>query len=89
MKKVCILINHFQIPDGVARTAVGLANELAKRDDIEVTLRSIFKFDKKMLSWLNPKIKAKSFFGFYFRGFAKIVDLIPDKLLYNMLIGKK
>ena len=89
MKKVFILINHFQIPDGVARTAVGLANELATREDIEVTLCSIFKFDNKMLSWLNPRIKTKRFFGFYFRGFAKLVDLIPDSLLYKMLVTKK
>lgn len=37
MKKIYILINHFQTQDGVARTAVGLANELAKRGH-QVTL---------------------------------------------------
>lgn len=89
MKKVYILMNHFQVQDGVARTAVSLANELAKRDDIEVTLQSLFIFDKKMLQNLLPKVKAKSFIGFYFRGLAKLVDLIPDKILYKLLVKEK
>lgn len=55
MKKVYILINHFQVQDGVARTAVGLANELAKRNDVEVTLQSLFKFEPEMKKWLLPK----------------------------------
>lgn len=86
MKKVYILINHFQVQDGVARTAIGLANELARRDGVEVTLQSIFKYDPKMRSWLDPAVKTKRFFGFYFRGFAKLVDLIPDSLLYRLLV---
>ena len=28
------------------------------------------------------------FFGFYFRGFARLVDLIPDSLLYRLVIRK-
>ena len=55
MKKVYILINHFQVKDSVARTAVGLANELAKRNDVEVTLQSLFKFEPEMKKWLLPK----------------------------------
>lgn len=86
MKKVYILINHFQVQDGVARTAVGLANELAKRNDVEVTLQSLFKFEPEMKKWLLPQVKVKPFFGFYFHGFAKIADLIPDEMLYRLLI---
>lgn len=89
MKKVLILINHFQVQDGVARTAIGLANELAKREDLEVTVRSIFKFDSKMKSWLDQRVKAKSFLGFYFRGLSKLVGLIPKKILYRLLVGEK
>ena len=89
MKKVYILINHFQVQDGVARTAISLANELAKRDDIEVTLQSIFIYDKNMQRYLSPKVKTKKFIGFYFRGLAKLVDLIPDKILYKLLVREK
>ena len=52
VKKIYILINHFQTQDGVARTAVGLANELAKRGH-QVTLQSLFKFEPGMKSWLK------------------------------------
>lgn len=89
MKKVFILINHFQVQDGVARTAIGLANELAKQEGVEVTLQSLFLFDKSMLKRMDPKVRVKPFFGFYFRGFAKLVDLIPDSLLYRMIMKDK
>lgn len=86
MKKVYVLINHMQVQDGVARTAISLINELAKREDLQVTIQSLFLFDPQMRNSILPQVKVKSFFGFYFRGFAKIVDLIPDKLLYRLLV---
>lgn len=89
MKKILILINHFQIQDGVTRTAIGLANELARQDDVEVTLQSIFKFDPKMRDWLNQRVEAKPFLGFYFRGLPRLVELIPSKMLYRFLAKDK
>lgn len=89
MKKYCIVFNHFQIQDGVARAAIGLANELAKHDDIEVTLRPIFKFDKKIKNRLHEKVRLKPLFRFYFRGFSKIIDLLPDCILYRMIFMEK
>lgn len=86
MKKIYILINHFQVQDGIARSAIGMANELAKRPDTEVTLQSLFKFDRKMKSWLSPRVKAKPFLGFYFRGLAKLVGLVPARWLYKRLV---
>ena len=86
MKKIYILINHLQIQDGVARTAVSLANELSKLEDVEVTLQSIFRFDKDIRSHLSPKIRVKTFFGFYFRGLARLVGLIPERLLYRLMV---
>ena len=89
MKKICILFNHFQIQDGVARTAIGLANELAKNKNVSVTLRPIFKCNKKTMDYLSPDVILKPFFGFYFQGLAKIIDMIPDSLLYSILIREK
>lgn len=89
MKKVYILINHFQVQDGVARSAIGMANELAKRPDVSVTLRSLFRFDPAMKSLLSPKVQAKPFLGFYFRGLAKLVALIPARWLYRLLVREK
>lgn len=89
MKKVYILINHFQVIDGVAKTAIGLANELAEKTDVEVTLQSLFRFDSQMKSWLSPKVKVKPFMGFYFRGLARLVGLIPKRWLYRLLVREK
>ena len=88
-KKVLILFNHFQVQDGVARTAIGLANELAKRPDLEVTMQSLFLFDASMKSWLDSRVRVKKTLGFYFRGLAKLVDLIPDKWLYRMVVRER
>lgn len=89
MKKIYILINHFQVQDGIARSAIGMANELAKRPDVSVTLQSLFRFDKKMKTWLSPKVRVKPFLGFYFRGLAKLVALVPARWLYRLLVREK
>lgn len=89
MKKVYILINHFQVQDGIARAAISVANELAKRPDVSVTLRSLFRFDPQMKKLLSPRVKAKPFLGFYFRGLAKLVGLIPKRWLYRLLVREK
>ncbi len=89
MKKICVVFNHFQIQDGIARAAIGMANELAKDEEVEITLRPLFKCDAKMKDRISPRIKLKPLFGFYFQGFAKIIDLIPDKLLYKLVFREK
>lgn len=89
MKKIYILINHFQVVDGVAKTAIGLANELAKKPDVEVTLQSLFRFDSQVKDLLSPNVKAKPFLGFYFRGLAKLVGLVPKRWLYRLLVREK
>ncbi len=89
MKKVYILINHFQVQDGVARSAIGMANELAKRPDVSVTLQSLFRFDKQMKSSVSPKVQVKPFLGFYFRGLAKLLAMIPARWLYRLLVREK
>lgn len=86
MKKVYVLINHFQVQDGVARTAIGMANALASQPGVEVTIQSLFRFDPEMKSWLQPGVQAKPFLGFYFRGLAKLVGKLPKKLLYRLLV---
>ena len=45
--KVLIVFNHFQVQDGVARTAIGMANALADKD-VQVVLKPLFKFDRSM-----------------------------------------
>lgn len=88
MKKICIVFNHFQVEDGVCRAAINMANKLAEFENVEITLRPLFKFDKKMLENVSPKVKVRKVFGFYFRGFSRLLKLIPQKLLYKVVFDK-
>lgn len=85
MKKICFLINHLENSNGVTKAAIDIVNMLSERDDVEVCLKSIFRFDKDMRKIISPKVKLDTLFGFYFHGFSKIVDAIPDKILYSMI----
>lgn len=87
MKKICFAFNHLQYSDGVSRVAIGIANHLAKNENVEVTLRPIFRFDKSILSFLDKRVIVKPVFGFYVRGFAKILEKLPGQLLYNLIFG--
>ena len=89
MKKICILFNHFQLEDGVCKAAISMANKLATEKDVEITLRPLFKFDKNMLQNVHPNVKVKKVFGFYFKGFSRIVKFIPHKLLYKIILNEK
>lgn len=89
MKKICMVFNHFQLSDGVTKTAIGMANYLAEECDVQVCMKPLFIFDPKVKEALHPDVEVKPVFGFYFRGFARIVDLIPAKILYRMVIREK
>lgn len=88
-KKICIVFNHFQFQDGVARAAIATANTLVEREDVEVTLIPIFKFHENALGLVDKRVKIKPFFRFYFRGMQKLVDLISPKMLYSLVIKEK
>ena len=85
--KIIILFNHFQIQDGVARCAIGIANALAKRPNVTVTIRPLFKYEKVMRNQLDSRVEVKPVFKCYFPGFSRIVSKVPMRLLHNLLIG--
>lgn len=87
--RIIILFNHFQISDGVTMAAVGMANALVKKQNVEITLRPLFRFDRNMISMLDHRIAVKPVFRTYFKGFSKIVGLFPMKLLHKFIIGDK
>lgn len=89
MKKICLMFNHLQLQDGVCRSAVAIANLLAKRNDVEITLIPLFKYDKKVLSFLSNKVKIKPAFRFYFKGLSWCIHKIPALLLYKLLVNNK
>ena len=88
-RKIILIYNQFQLQDGVNRSAMAIANELVKRDDVDVTLMPIFKYDKKCYDFLDKRVKVKPIFGFYFSGFTRLVAKIPAKLLYKYFVSDK
>lgn len=95
MKKICLIFNHFQHQDGVSRSALAIANNLVKMELAEVTLISIFTDEKEFHKELDPRVKMKHVFGFYFRGMPHIVKHIPKSWIirkslndeYDVMIG--
>ena len=87
--KICLIFNHLQLQDGVCRSAIAIANRLAVYPSIEITLIPLFKVDKECYKYIDKRVAVKKVFGFYFRGFTRIVSQIPSSLLYKYIVGDK
>lgn len=83
------MLNHFQLQDGVCRSAIAIANLLAKREDVEVTIIPLFRYDKSALEYLSREVKVKPVFRTYFKGMSSIVKKIPAKWMYKIIVGDK
>lgn len=80
---------HFALSNGVARSAIAIANILAGKPNVEITLIPIFRIQHEAVDYLDPKVKVKKVFGFYFHGFAKLLKLLPPKVLYKLVVKDK
>lgn len=78
-----------QLQDGVCRSAIAIANRLAGYPSIEITLIPLFKVDKECYKYIDKRVAVKKVFGFYFRGFTRVVSQIPSSLLYKYIVGDK
>ena len=88
-KKIAFVLNNFQIADGVAQALLEICNHLDK-SKYDITIIPLYKIEKNMKERLaNKDVKVKKVFGFYFRGFSRLLKLIPIKLFYKVLLGKK
>lgn len=85
-KRICISFGHLKTSNGVARAAMATANVLAKEYD--VTLVPLFSIEKQALQLVNPEVHVQRVFGFYFRGLVRLVDLIPNIILYKLIFGR-
>lgn len=83
------MFNHLQLQDGVCRSAIAIANRLAGYPSIEITLIPLFKVDKECYKYIDKRVAVKKVFGFYFRGFTRVVSQIPSSLLYKYIVGDK
>ena len=84
--KILFMINHLDM-GGVERAAVDIVNALDD-DKFDITLMVVFKFKRDMYQ-IRDTVKVKNIFGFYFRGFTKIIQKIPAKWLYKIFIKEK
>lgn len=88
-KKICMMFNHFQLQDGVCRSAIAIANLLAERDDCEITLIPLFEYDNEALKYVSVGVRVKPVFRTYFKGMSGFIKLIPNNLLYKLIVGDK
>lgn len=87
-EKIIFLNNHFQYSDGTVRALIGLVNNLDP-DKYDITIKPIYLCDKRLKPELRQGIKLEEGFGFYFKGFDKIVRNLPLKWLYRKFINGK
>lgn len=89
MKRILLSFNQLNDSNGVARCAIAIANILADRQNIEVTLCPLYKSEKITEKKLSPKVRLKTVFNFYFPGFAKFLSMFPSKWLYRWIFQKE
>ena len=88
MKKICFVFNHLRHQDGVARSAIAIANQLTRLKLAEVTLIPLYIDDKTAHSLIDENVRVKRTFGFYFKGLSQLVNKMPMKLVRQFVIGK-
>ena len=86
--KVVIVNNHFQYSDGTVRALIGMVNHM-NTDKYDITIKPLYRCDRRLENELKSGIKLEKCFGFYFRGFSRIAKLFPIRWLYNQFIGGK
>ncbi|MFY9381447.1 MAG: hypothetical protein WAO54_04430, partial [Eubacteriales bacterium] len=87
-KKIIFLNNHFQYSDGTVRALINLVNNLDP-EKYDITIKPIYRCDRRLQSELRENIKLEKALGFYFKGFSKIAIRLPIKWLYRRFIGGK
>lgn len=86
-ERICISFNHFQYADGVARSAIGIANKLSECSNLQITLRPIYRFEKSVMDIVSSDVAVKPVFGFYFKGMARFVNRLSKSFLHYLIFG--
>ena len=86
-RKILFVTNHFGYSNGVA---MALRNIIANIDSekYDISLLAIYKYDKEFAEPIADKIHVVPGFGFYFKGFDKIVNLASPLFLYKKFVRK-
>lgn len=86
-KKIVFINNNFMKSDGTVTALIGLVNNLDP-EKFDITIKAAYYFDESLKPLLHDNIKLEKIYGFYFRGFKRIIHHLPMKYLYNKYIGK-
>lgn len=84
-KKILFINNNFMYSDGTARALINLVNNLDP-EKFDVTVMSLYICDMELAKELRKDIKLVKCFGFYFRGFKRIVKLLPARFWYKKFV---
>ncbi len=82
---ILFTINHLEFSNGVCNALLELSNALAN-NGFDITVMPIFNCDDDFCKRFNKNITIKKCFGTYFRGLAKIVRILPQRLLYRKFV---
>lgn len=87
-KKILFVTNHFRFSNGVATV---LRNLIANLDENEydISLLAIYEFNQEFAAPIMNKIKVIPGYNFYFRGFDKLINLIPPEKIYKKFVKEK
>lgn len=87
-KKILFVTNHFRFSNGVATV---LRNLIANLDENEydISLLAIYEFNQEFAAPIMHKIKVIPGYNFYFRGFDKVVNLMPPERIYKKFVKEK
>lgn len=88
MKSIVFLLAHYNFNGGVARALTSLCNNI-DLDKYDVTVLPLYRIDRELVDVLDPRVKVKKGFGFYFYGFSHMLHLLPAKWLYRLFVNKR
>lgn len=83
--KILFVTNHFRFSNGVASVLRSLIDNI-NPSEFEVHVLTLYEFDNEFAKPIKDKAIFHKGFGFYLRGFDKIVKVIPLKWLYKMFV---
>lgn len=86
MKRIRLVTNNL-ICGGVENALIDIANCLCEKYEVEVVI--LFKASEENIQRFDKRIKVRVVFDFYFRGFSRILKMLPGKLLYDVVIKDK
>ena len=84
-KKILFVTNHFRFSNGVASVLRSLISNLDEKE-YDISLLAIYDFNKDFAEPIMHKIKVIPGYNTYFRGFDKIINMLPPKYLYKKFI---